>query len=401
MALCGPARPLLAASQGAISRGILVLTLALLAVPSPSLAQWRGAIAVEARAYDGDGPAGTRSEELGLVAQGIASWDWDRGRQRLAVEAFLRIDPLESARNRFDLRELNWSMAWDRWVLSAGFREVFWGVAESRHVIDEINQRDPVASLQTYEKLGQPMVSAGAFLDWGSIEVLFLPIFRPRSFRGRSGQLWSHLPVDEDLYELEAGSGRFHPDVAARWSHAFGSWDIGATFFRGLARDPRFETRLVGADSVWAPVYELADRVGIDAQWTTRMWALRVEAATQGSSDRRFLGMAGGVEFAPVDFASLILEYSFDSRGAEATTSYENDVYAGARLISQEGSYQAGFFLDHRSGTVVFAAEIGRRLGDFATITLDGRGFWGDEADEPRHARRLDSYVALRLTHYF
>ena len=42
--------------------------------------------------------------------------------------------------------------------LLVGAAKVFWGTAESRHLVDIINQTDAVEDIDEEDKLGQPMV---------------------------------------------------------------------------------------------------------------------------------------------------------------------------------------------------------------------------------------------------
>ncbi|GEM_PF-4933602 len=67
--------------------------------------------------------------------------------------------------------------------------------------------------------------------------------------------------------------------------------------------------------------------------------------------------------------------------------STENDVFVGARLLTQDWTISSRAFLDYRSGNVVASATTSRRIGDGATLEVDGRLFSGDPTDEPVFAR--------------
>ena len=53
---------------------------------------------------------------------------------------FYRYDSRDEARSHFDVREAYWLWAGDEWEVLAGINKVFWGVAESRHLVNIINQ---------------------------------------------------------------------------------------------------------------------------------------------------------------------------------------------------------------------------------------------------------------------
>ncbi|MEN8376595.1 MAG: hypothetical protein ABFS34_14200 [Gemmatimonadota bacterium] len=380
------------------SVALLALVCAGVALPAAASAQWDGSVSSSLRMHGGDALAGSAHGEVDLSVRARATWQWDDRRQSLTVEPFLRLDLLADGRSRLDFRDLSWTRAWNRWALVVGSREVFWGTAESRHLIDEINQREPTATIRGYDKLAQPMLSAKAFMDWGVLEAFLLPFFRPRPFHGRSGRLSSPLPVADETAVFEAGSGRFHPDLAARWSHSLRAWDAGLAFFYGNGRDPRLEQ---SGDTVWIPHYDVVNRTMIDVQWTASRWLVKAEAVTRGSALSRYSAAVGGVEFAPRDFASVFLEYSYDSRGTEATTAQENDVYVGGRLLTQDGSLQSGLFVDRYSGAALATAEARWRFGADIVLSVEARRFWGEASEQPPRAPHQESFLAIAAERHF
>ena len=182
-----------------------------------------------------------------------------------------------------------------------------------------------------------------------------------------------------------------------------GDFDVGIAHFSGTNRQPRFEvsTEGTGAREVLIPHYDQMDQTSLDAQWTRNAWLLKLEFLRRASRIEEFVALVGGVEFAFADYLSVFLECLYDERGARATTSMESDVFAGARLLTQDWTISGRAFVDYRSGNVLLSATASRRIGDSATAELDGRLFRGDRADEPRFATRLDSYLAVKLTYFF
>jgi hypothetical protein len=372
-------------------------------VSAPLSAQWRGAMALEGRAFPGIPLVeGARRYETTMTFSLRRGWNWDRGRQSLTVEPFVRWDPVNAERTRLDFRDLSWQGRWRSWELNAGMREVFWGVAESRHVVDVLNQREFVGGGVGYGKLGQPMVSLAWTRSWGRVEVFLLTGFRERSFAGQAGRLWSPLSVDEARATYESAAKALHLDWAARWTHAIGGWDIGVAHFRGTGREPRFflDRDSVGR-AVWIPHYDLVDRTSVDLQLTTGRWLWKLEGATEAAPAGRYGTIAGGLEYAFADYLSVFAEYVYDSRGSRAATSFQDDVFLGARLFMQAGEISAGAFLDRGTGNRIFNLRAARRLTDAFTVALEVQVFAGAAGREPRHAPRQDSSVGLTLSRYF
>jgi hypothetical protein len=119
-------------------------------------------------------------------------------RQQIRIAPFLRLDSLDDERTHFDIREAYWRNLWESWELTVGFNRIFWGVTESRHLVDVINQTDQVEDIDGDEKLGQPMIQLITDRPWGRLEAFALIGFRERTFAGPDGRLRTPLPVDNN-----------------------------------------------------------------------------------------------------------------------------------------------------------------------------------------------------------
>jgi hypothetical protein len=372
-------------------------------LPCPALAQWRADVRAEAFLFtDPTDASRLVHPEASLVLHALGSVEWDEGDQWFELEPFFRIDVMTGERTRLDLRQAKWTISKGDWELLAGMTEVYWGVAESRRVVDVVNQWYPVGSVAGYEKLGQPMIRGTFFSDWGTFALYLLPLFRERPFDGSAGTLYSSLPVTEDLARDDSDRALIRRDYALRWSHSLGAVDLGVAYFRGRDRDPRFEAGIDSAGSaVLIPVYHRASRTSLDLQWTSGAWLWKAEVVTAGSAYGSHTAAAGGTEYAFTDYLSAFAEYVYDDRGAEATTSYENDLYLGGRLLLHEGRLGAGLFADTRSGNRIAQASARRRLSDRLTLDVEGRIFMGDSSREPRFAPRQGSLLTVSLTAYY
>jgi len=275
-------------------------------------------------------------------------------------------------------------------------------VAESRHLVDVINQRDVVVGGSGYVKMGQPLVGVTTRQAWGSLELMLMPYFREQSFLGRASALWSPIPVAADQPQYQSAARNWHLDAAVRWSHSLGAWDVAAMHFAGTNRDPRF---VPGSDSGGRPVlqphYDVIGQTGVDVQWTRGSWLWKLEVVTLDPVPGRYYAAAGGVEFAVADYLSLFGEYAYDSRGDSATTSVNGDFFAGAQLLLPDGSVRAGGYVDWRTLNTVLHVRAERRLSDVSLLALEVGGFLGRASLEPPQARRQHDYFSVYLVRYF
>ena len=166
-------------------------------------------------------------------------YEWNGGNDRIILRPFFRLDKDDDNRTHFDLRELNWLHLGNNWTLQAGIGKVFWGVTESRHLVDIINQDDQVEDVDGEDKLGQPMINLTLESEWGAFDFFYLPFFRERTFPDDHARLRGALRIDENP-NYESDAEEFHPDWAARWSNTVNDFDVGVAFFYGTSREPRF-----------------------------------------------------------------------------------------------------------------------------------------------------------------
>lgn len=367
-------------------------------------AQWQAAIAAEGTSFqstDSGCCASTTPGEAALVLDASFFVEWAEGRYRGQAEPFVRWDP-SGERTRVDLRDLSVSAIGQRWELALGMREVFWGAAESRRLVDMVNQRDLVGGGDDYLRMGQLLIDVTAIRRWGTIDLLLLPWFRERTFDGHSGWLWSPLPVEADrpVFGPGAGSGRL--DWAVRWAHTLGPVDLGISHLQGNLREPGFvEIVDSGAPTVLAPRYDAGGQTGVDVQLAAGGLLWKFEAVTAVPQPGRYAAAAGGLEYGVGDYLAVFVEYAWDSRGREATTSFGDDFFVGGRLYLPDGQVQVGVYVDRRTANTAMSAAVDRRLGSAITLRVEAGAFFGDPALEPPLARRQQTRLAVRVSRYF
>ena len=219
-------------------RPFIIITLLAHAAFAPAVSgDWKfsGSVGAEARWFVDDPmfSGQLRGGQASVLFEPEWVFQSQDGRHQISIAPFLRLDGRDDERTHGDLREAYWRFVWSDWELLAGVNQVFWGVTESRHLVDVINQIDAVEDIDQEDKLGQPMILLALQKGWGRIEGFLLTGFRERTFPGSAGRLRTPLPVDTNaaLYESSAEDRRI--DLAVRYSHYFGDWDFGAHAFSG------------------------------------------------------------------------------------------------------------------------------------------------------------------------
>ena len=128
------------------------------------------------------------SDNLSGSLQASYYHDWNDGLRQFVATPFYREDGSDPERSQFDLREFYVLESLDQADVYLGLRKVFWGVTETLHLVDIVNQSDTVEDPSGEDKLGQPMLSATWFADNGDWDFFLLPYFRERTFPGAEGR---------------------------------------------------------------------------------------------------------------------------------------------------------------------------------------------------------------------
>ncbi len=371
--------------------------------------EFSGQVVVEWRVFPRQGQTDEQARsDLSVALQPEYRCKWDNGKQSFTFVPFVRLDQHDQRRTHFDIRELTWLKAGEKWELRLGLRKVFWGVTESQHLVDIINQTDLVENLDGEDKLGQPMVNLALIRHWGTLELFALPGFRERNFPGRRGRLRTALPVDNDRAIYESRRGRGRVDWAARWSRTLGAWDVGLSHFYGTGREPRLLPDAEG--KVLIPHYDLIQQSGLDAQWTKGKWLWKLEAIRRAGQGAAFTALTGGVEYTLSKFAGsradvgLIAEYLYDQRGNKATTPFQDDLTVGVRLAlndTQSTEALGSVILDRRGGAAFYNLEASRRFGSHWKFSLEARSVASVQRTDPLFGLRRDAYLQFELARHF
>jgi len=336
---------------------------------------------------------------------------WDNGDQSIAFVPYVRFDENDNERTHFDIRELTYLKVAETWELRLGMRKVFWGVTEFQHLIDIINQTDLVENLDTEDKLGQPMINLALINDWGTVDLFVMPYFRERYFPGTTGRLRSIPDTRQDRSQFESAAKEKHIDLAARYSHYFGDWDIGLAHFYGTSRDPRL---LLATDNsgnpFLIPFYDIINQTSLDVQATKGNMLWKFEALHRSGQASTYNALAAGFEYTFVGVMDsaidlgVLSEYHYDDRGESSSSIFEDDIGIGARFAfndMQSSEALLGLVFDRNTGGTFFNIEASRRLGDSWLLELQGRFFFDQKASDPAFSVSRDDYTELFLTYNF
>ncbi|NIA70402.1 hypothetical protein HBA54_17495 [Pelagibius litoralis] len=347
-----------------------------------------------------------------LVIQPELRYRWNGRDDRITFVPFLRLDADDENRTHVDIRELNWYRQADDWDVVLGVSKVFWGVAESRHLIDIVNQTDLVESPDQEDKLGQPMANLNLLRDWGTLSFFVLPGFRERTFPDDDARLRGALPIDDDP-SYESSAEEWHVDFALRYSQTIGDWDFGLAHFYGTSREPQLiPTVDSDGNAFLRQRYDLIHQTSLDAQYTTGPWLLKLEALTRDGHDGdRFFAAVGGFEytffgaFESNTDLGLLAEYLHDGRDSGTpATPFEDDIFLGTRLALndvEDTELLAGVILDLDQEERIFSVEFERRLSDNLNLEIEGQVFDNIDSNDLLSGFEDDSFVEIRLSWFF
>lgn len=214
------------------------------ALATPIKGTWDAYIAAQYRSFFEPGshlpgyPAPDNQQES-IAFQPHYNRNWDDNTRNFDFTAFFRSDSMDPVRSHWDIRELLWRLDNPGVTWRAGIGKVFWGVTESNHLVDVINQTDQVEDVNGTEKLGQPMLRATFKRKSGSYDFYILPYFRTRDITGSQGRPGSGFPFEIVQTKYQSPDAEHQIDVAFRWTQTYGDLDIGLSYFYGTNRTPQ------------------------------------------------------------------------------------------------------------------------------------------------------------------
>lgn len=370
-----------------------------------SAVEFAGQVNLEHRQFFSHGLQQQDKGQSSLVLEPEWYWELADGEASFTLVPFYRYDEMDSERTHGDIREALYLTYWDDYELRVGISKVFWGVTESAHLVDVVNQTDAIESVDGEDKLGQPMLHFTAIKEWGTVDALLLPYFRERTFAGEDGRLRPIIPVSQAAIYQSSKEQR-HIDFALRYSTMIDDWDLGLSYFQGTNRDPYYR---VNRNNL-VPYYAQSKQVGLDIQGIVDDWLWKLETIYRDSADHH-LGVVGGFEYTWVGAfdsiwdVGLISEYLYDSRGENAQTIGQNDVFIGGRFALNDAAGTEVLIgvtqdLDHND---VYNAklEASSRINNHLKWRVDAWLFENETPTDLLYFGRKDDFIELSLEYYF
>ncbi len=354
------------------------------------------------------------------------------GDQSITFKPFYRFDEHDDERSHGDIRELIWHKVADDFELKAGIGKVFWGVTESSHLVDIINQTDGVESLDGEQKLGQPLVQLLLERDWGNLDVFVLPYHRERTFVGKEGRLGLGQHFADAIYESRDEEN--HVDVAARFYTYIDEFEYAVSVFHGTSREPS-----LGVDQTQGkalPYYPQISQLGLEMQYLDEGWAWKFEGIVRDgvpknsqstllgdiqfpvfntagglfvAEDEQYFATTAGFEYTQVGIwdtridLGWVAEHLYDSRQEEASaTAFEHDVLLATRWAANDAASStllAGVLFDYEYQDYSLSVEGNTRLLNNVTLSLEARVFAPD-SESPLWSFRDEDFVRLTLAYY-
>ena len=375
-----------------------------------------GNISIEGRYFTSDPAFDNQSENGGVSVSFAPEYKYrTENDSQFKFAPFFRWDDNDEERTHADIRELDYVFGKDDWEIQFGISKKFWGVTESQHFIDIINQTDSVEGPDGEDKLGQPLLRYSKLTDNGALDLFVLPYFRERTFPGEEGRLRTPLVVDTDNATFESKSEEKHIDYAFRFSESYDEIDFGISYFDGTSREPLFVPTVSNNESVLVPHYPLIHQLGLDLQYTGEsiIWkfeGIHRKPKSDESGFDAFSAAVGGFEYTLPTITEagaelgVLAEYHNDSRGEDGGAVFQNDLFLGARLaLNDEDSTEVlfGGFVDLDNSSKSFRVEGSRRLGSGFKINLEAQFFTDIDEEDPFETFASDDYIQLELQKFF
>jgi len=378
----------------------------LIAWPVIAAAQeFSGNIAAEAISFSQQGQFPNQMDDnLTLSFKPKWSGEWNNGDDAWSVEIFLRADNKDEGREHADIRELLWLHLDGDNEWRVGINTMFWGVTESQHLVDVINQIDQVEGVDGEDKLGQPMIHLKQYHDWGVLDFLVLPGFRERTFQAAQGRLRFPFVVDTSAPIYDSSDENNHVDYAFRFSQTYGDLDLGVSLFKGTNRDPQFDP------GSGIPHYVQMTQVALDMLLIADDWIWKLEIIHRDTDPSAYQALTGGFEYtfygvydSDINIGSLA-EYSYDSRDEGQRGVFDRDLFVGARLAfndAQSSELLAGIIYDTEKHSQSFRLEGNRRFGDSWKGTIEMQVFSNVDPSDPLAAFEKDDFLLLEIARFF
>ena len=357
---------------------------------------------------------GQKDDNYSIALESEVYAEWDKG-DSFVFTPFILLDSYDDNRSHIDIREALYSWYGDDWESSIGIGQVFWGVTESKNLVDVINQFDAVYDPLFKTKLGQPLTNLTLIRDSGYYELFILPYFRERTSPGKKGRLRGDPEFSKGGTNFEGGS-QWTPELAIRWSNSFNDYDLSMHSFFGYSRAPSIDVIIVDAQLKYEQNYQRVRQIGGTIQKTSEATLYKMEwLAKDGQKDANFrrggyFSTVFGLEhtlykaIGEAGDLGLLVEYNFDSRRSRSNDSLQDDIFMAVRLTlndTDDTQMLLGSILDLDGDGQIHQIDFGKRLNDSLTFGIKGAIYQNGKYNSNIYILRQDSWIEINLKQYF
>tara|TARA_Y100001970_G_scaffold250037_1_gene321366 strand:- start:51044 stop:52222 length:1179 start_codon:yes stop_codon:yes gene_type:complete len=322
-------------------------------------------------------------------------------------KAKLRKDTKDRERNLVDIQELNFIEIGKSKEIKYGISKEFWGVTETSHRVDIINQTDTTESFDGEDKLGQPMVKVSFEKNWGNIDLYALLGFRERTYSGDKGRLRLPLVIDTDNAVYESSAKNKRMDFAIRWSHYFNEFEVALSHFSGTSREPRLLPSTKKINHL-TPYYEKINQTGLETLYLIGGLALKLEAISRSGQGDTFSAATAGFEYTQVGIADSRIDLGWILEANHDDRLTSSPFVVGTRLTfndSFDSKILSGIFINEKTEELGVLIEASRRIASCCMISLEAMYF--DYTNEDNREIKLfesfkeDDFLRLEFMYYF
>ena len=318
-------------------------------------------------------------------------------------EPYYRYDHNDKNRSLFDFKENNFIYLENNYEIKFGISEVFWGITESKNLVDIINTIDYTDGDQK-AKLGQPMVSYSTFSDKiGLLELYFLPTFKKPSQIGEKGRLRFSKPIERHNVVYEGGAGENVPSWAFKWERSIRNIDLSIQGFRGNSRESSVIPLIENNTLKYFAGYERVTQLGSYLQAISGPFINKIEVIKRNGQKNSDNVRENRLFEKKWDITAFI-EYSNDDRGNDSVDILQNDLFIGTRLMLNdvEGTELTTFStFDLDGGGNTALVKLGSRLSENMRFTGIYQAYWSTNNKDILYSFRRDNYFGLKAVRYF
>ena len=323
---------------------------------------------------------------------------------QLEYEIIIRKSLNDNGKDIVEPRQLFLSKTFGDIDAYLGYRHTFWGVAESRNLVDLINQQDMAAGISPDNKLGAPSISIETYFGSGELQYWYISRFRERTFNDANAHPGFGIPVSPAQFAHVKGSKA--SDQALRYASSIGDIDYAFSIFDGTVREPLILIQELEQPTI-APYYERMRSVGLELQYTGESILYKFEGLSGTQSEKDFSAVVLGTEktvysvFETQWDMGLLLEYQYDDR---AQALIDRMIFSGIRVTANDEfdtSLLLLYTVDDTFSQSLFGLEASRRLRNGMTLDLSYELYQSDTQNLPFYSLIDDSKLSVTMGYYF